>query len=157
MLASMARPAYAIALRVEPAFAPLVRQRSLAALARRALAAEDVPAPAGLSVVVTDDETIRELNRRFLGIHEPTDVLSFGLEEDSFVTPPGSGRQLGEIVISYPTAARQAEEAGHSVEEELAHLLVHGFLHLLGYEHESAADGRRMRAREDALLGHVAH
>jgi len=101
---------------------------------------------------VTDREMER-LNGEFRGRRRPTDVLSFGLEEDSFVTPPGSGRQLGEIVISYPTAARQAEEAGHSVEEELAHLLVHGFLHLLGYDHEAAADGRRMRAREDALLG----
>ena len=64
---------------------------------------------------------------------------------------------MGEIVISYPTAARQAEEAGHTVDEELAHLLVHGILHLLGYDHESRADARRMRAREEALLGRAAH
>jgi probable rRNA maturation factor len=69
------------------------------------------------------------------------------------VTPPGSGRQLGEIVISYPTAARQAQEAGHPVDEELAHLLVHGVLHLLGHDHQSPAEARRMRAREEALLG----
>ena len=154
----MTRPAYAIALRVEPAFAPLVRPRSLAALARRVLAAEGVPPGAGLGVVVTDDETMRELNRRFFGVHAPTDVLSFGLAaEDGFVTPPGSARQLGEIVISYPTAARQAEEAGHPFGEELAHLLVHGILHLLGYDHGSRLDARRMRAREEALLGRAAH
>ena len=158
ILASMARPAYTIALRVEPSFAPFVRQRSLTALARRVLAAEGVLSGAELSVVVTDDETVRKLNRRFLGVDAPTDVLSFGLAaEDGFVTPPGSARQLGEIVISYPTAARQAEEADLPPNEELAHLLVHGILHLLGYDHESRADARRMRAREEALLGRAAH
>ena len=158
MLASMTRPAYAIALRVEPSFAFFVRQRPLTALARRVLAAEGVPSGAELSVVVTDDETVRELNRRFLGVDAPTDVLSFGLEaEDGFVTPPGSARQLGEIIISHPTAARQAGEAGHPLGEELAHLLVHGSLHLLGYDHESRADALWMRAREEALLGRAAH
>jgi probable rRNA maturation factor len=149
---------YAVPVQVEPAFAGSVRRRVLAALARRVLAAEGVSAPAELSIVVSDDETVRELNRRYRGVDEPTDVLSFGLgAEDEFVTPPGSARQLGEVVVSYPMAARQAKEEGHTVEEELAHLTVHGVLHVLGRDHESPEEARAMRAKEEALLGHAAH
>ena len=154
----MARAPYTIAFSIEATFARRVRRRALATLARRALADESALAPAELGVVITDDETVRELNRRYRGVDAPTDVLSFELgADDGFVTPPGSARQLGEIVISYPTAARQAEAAGHAVEEELAHLLVHGLLHLLGYDHESTREARAMRAREETLLGRTAH
>ena len=154
----MAVAAHAVALHVESTFARLVRRRSLAALARRALAAEGVPTPAELSVVITDDETVQDLNRRYRAIDAPTDVLSFGPgSDDAFMTPPGSPHQVGEIVISYPEAARGAEEAGGAIDEELAHLLVHGILHLLGYDHESPEEGRAMRAREEALLGRAAH
>lgn len=154
----MARRGYAVALHIAPPFAPRVSRRALGALTRRVLAAEGVLAPAELSIVVADDATVRELNRRYRGVDELTDVLSFGLEDEhGFVTPPGSARQLGEVVISYPAAARQAEEAGHAIDAELAHLLVHGVLHLLGYDHVSAADARAMRAREEALLGRAAH
>ena len=110
-----------------------------------------------VSVVVTDDDTVRQLNQRFRGVDAATDVLSFRLDTDGFVTPPDSRRQLGELIISYPTAARQADEAGHDVEGELAHLVVHGLLHLIGYDHESPSDRRAMREREDALLGRPAH
>ncbi|OGO50141.1 MAG: rRNA maturation RNase YbeY [Chloroflexi bacterium RBG_16_68_14] len=150
----MAPSGYAVLLRVEPAFTRGVRRRGLVALARRVLAAGGVQAPAELGIAVTDDATVRELNRRYRGLDAPTDVLSFGLERgDGFVTPPDSARQLGEVVISYPTAARQAEEAGHGIDEELAHLLVHGLLHLLGYDHGSPQEARTMQAREEALLG----
>ena len=150
----MAPAPYTIDFSIEPSFARQVRRRSLAALARQALAAEGAPAPTELSIAVTDDETMRDLNLRYRNIDAPTDVLSFRLDsDDGFVTPPESRRSLGEIVISYPTAARQAEEAGHAVDEELAHLVVHGVLHLLGYDHESPVEARAMRAREEALLG----
>ena len=108
--------------------------------------------------MITDDATVQELNRRYRGLDEPTDVLSFEMGEDpSFVAESKSAPLLGEVVISYQTAARQAEEAGHDVEGELAHLLVHGVLHLLGYDHESTADALAMRAREESLLGRAAH
>lgn len=114
--------------------------------------------PLELSVVVTDDETVRELNRRYLGIDTPTDVLSFGLDsEEAFVTPTAGLRQPGEIVIAFPTAVRQAEQARHSLDDELAHLLVHGVLHLLGYDHESSGDAKAMREREEAILRRSAH
>ena len=149
---------YAIAWHVEPPFARWVRRRALTALARRALTAEAAPVPAQLSIAIIDDETVRELNRRYRGVDAPTDVLSFDLEDgDAFVAPPEGARQLGEIVISYPTAARQADEAGHAIDEELAHLLVHGVLHLLGYDHGSPKEARAMHEREEALLGRPAH
>ncbi len=154
----MPRPAYRITIHVQPPFGRSVRTRQLAGLARRALAREGVAPPAEVSVAVSDDATVRDLNRRFRGDDRPTDVLSFGLDgDDPFVTPANGPRQLGEVIIAYPTAARQAKEAGHRIDEELAHLLVHGILHLLGYDHERRADARRMRAREEALLGRAVH
>jgi probable rRNA maturation factor len=154
----MPRSGYRIAFQVRPRFASSVSTRSLAALARRALAGEGVAPPAGLSIAVSDDATVRRLNRRFRGEDEPTDVLSFALDSnEAFVTPANGPRQLGDVIISYPTAARQAKEAGHAIDEELAHLLVHGVLHLLGYDHERPAAARRMRAREEALLGPAVH
>lgn len=155
---SMGSPGYVLAFHIESAFDRQVRRRALATLARRALAAEGTPKPVKLSVSITDDETVRALNRRYRDADAPTDVLSFGLDDhDAFVTPPGNIRELGEVVISYPTAARQAEAADHAIDDELAHLLVHGVLHLLGYDHESTQEAKAMRAREDELLGRAAH
>ena len=142
-----------IDVRIAPPFRAAVRAAWLRAVARRALAAEDV-GPVQVGVVVTDDETVRELNQRFLGLDDPTDVLSFGLvasDEAPFALPPEEA-SLGEIVIAYPTAVRQANEAARAVEAEVAHLLVHGLLHLLGHDHQRAEDGVAMRAREEALL-----
>ncbi len=84
-----------------------------------------------LSIYLTDDETIRLLNKNFRGKDKATDVLSFIYDEQV-----GGYKLLGEIVISIDTAKRQAKELGHSLEEEIKRLLVHGFVHLLGYDHE---------------------
>jgi len=154
----MPAPAHRVALHVDPAFDRSLRRRPLSTLARRVLAAEDVSGLVELSIAVTDDETVRELNRRYRHENAATDVLSFSLEEPSGFPAARSGpRPLGEVVISYPTARRQAEAAGHGIEAELAHLLVHGILHLLGYDHESPREAREMRAREEALLGRRLH
>jgi probable rRNA maturation factor len=146
---------YAIAVHIDHAFAKKLSGRSLAALARRVLRAEAVAAPAALSIAVVGDETVRELNQRYRGRDEPADVLSFSLRAGERFGDPKDD-QLGEIVISYPMAARQTA-AGHSIEDELAHLLTHGILHLLGYDHESPAEAKVMRAREEALLGCEVH
>ncbi len=84
-----------------------------------------------VSIYLTDDETIRLLNKSFRGKDKATDVLSFIYKEQV-----GGYKLLGEIVISIDTAKRQAKELGHSLEEEIKRLLVHGFVHLLGYDHE---------------------
>lgn len=88
-----------------------------------------------VSLYLTDDNTVRLLNREFRGKDKPTDVLSFVYDEQV-----GKYRLLGEIVISMDTARRQAEELGHSFEEEIKRLLVHGFVHLLGYDHEPGGE-----------------
>ncbi len=84
-----------------------------------------------ISVYLTDDNTIKLLNKNFRGKDKATDVLSFTYNEQV-----GGYKLLGEIVISIDTAKRQAKELGHSLEEEIKRLLVHGFVHLLGYDHE---------------------
>ncbi len=146
-------PRHAVLITIDERFAPSVDRSRLATIARRVLAAE-VVATAELGVVITDDETVCDLNRRYAGLDEATDVLSFSLREgEEFVAAPDSVRRLGEVVISYPTAARQATEHGRPVEAEIAHLLVHGTLHLLGYDHAEPEAERRMRAREEELLG----
>ena len=120
-------------------------------IAAGVLAAEGVPA-AELGVLVTDDDAVRRLNAEYVGEDETTDVLAFSLREgEEFASPDGVLR-LGEVIISYPTASRQAAEAGRLVDEEIAHLLVHGILHLLGYDHAQTGDEVRMRGREGELL-----
>ena len=87
---------------------------------------------ADLSIVITDDAKLQELNRQYLGSDMPTDVLSFPAEE----TDPDSGEiYLGDILISLPRASEQASAGGHPVEDELQLLVVHGALHLLGHDH----------------------
>ena len=154
-MAEVARPRYEVAVRIEAPFRGRLDSRALRRLAVRVLRAEGVAPPAEVGLVVSDDETLRDLNRRYLGLDEPTDVLSFGHDPsgEPFVTPPDGVRRLGEVILSYPTAERQGREAGRSVQEEAAHLVVHGLLHLLGYDHADPEDERRMRAREDELLG----
>jgi probable rRNA maturation factor len=159
VMAEASRPRYEVSILIEPSFHSLLDRSALRRLAVRVLKTEGVDPPAEVSIVVTDDETVRDLNRRYRGIDEPTDVLSFGNEATtgSFITPPDGVRRLGEVILSWPTAERQAREAGHSVQEAAAHLVMHGLLHLLGYDHEGPEDERRMRAREEELLGRRAH
>ena len=143
-----------IDVRIAPTFRAAVRSAWLRATARRVLAVEGVARLAQVGIVVADDETVRGLNQRFLGRDEPTDVLSFGLAEanEAPFALPEEEASLGEVVIAYPTAARQAEESGRTIEAEVAHLLVHGLLHLLGYDHERPEDEAAMRRREEEIL-----
>ncbi len=120
----------------------------------KAAAVLGVDGHAEVSVVFTDDEYIRELNRQYRGLDKATDVLSFALaegEEPDVVDGPEE-TLLGDIVISLETAVRQAEEFGHGLERELAYLTVHGMLHLSGYDHETEAEKAEMRAQEELIL-----
>jgi len=147
---------HAVLITIDAAFQPKVAADAIERLSRVVLAAEGVPA-AELGVLITDDARVRELNREYAGEDEPTDVLSFSLREgEDFASPDGVVR-LGEVIISYPTAERQASDAGRPAEDEVAHLLVHGILHLLGYDHAEAQEERRMRAREEELLEAFSH
>jgi probable rRNA maturation factor len=131
---------------------------ALSRLAAHALAVEHVPAPAELSIVLSDDATVQQLNLQYRGTDAPTDVLSFSQAEgEAFAVPDGETPHLGDVIISIDTARAQAVDYGLSLQDEVAHLLVHGILHLLGYDHIDADDERLMRAHEDAVLGSRAH
>jgi probable rRNA maturation factor len=123
-----------------------------------ALASEHVAGTIEVSVLVTDDATLHQLNRDYRAVDAPTDVLSFADDEGdepgrSFVRPPDAPRYLGDIAISFERVVAQAAEYGHARERELAFLTVHGVLHLLGYDHERGdADAAAMRSREEAVM-----
>ncbi|MEW9667368.1 rRNA maturation RNase YbeY [Ammoniphilus sp. 3BR4] len=96
-----------------------------------------------VAITFVGNEQIRELNKQFREKDKPTDVLSFPLEEED---------ALGDIIISIPKAREQAEEYDHSFERELGFLSVHGFLHLIGYDHETEEEEKEMFGRQDQIL-----
>lgn len=120
-------------------------------LAAFVLDREDLPEGAELSIAVIGIEEMSALNEQYRGIEGPTDVLSFGCDDPC---PVGGDEPitLGDVVIAPEVAETQAAELGHTVEEELNLLLVHGVLHLLGYEHDSDEGAAAMQARERVLL-----
>ncbi len=127
-------------------------ERSLVAPARQACARtlEYVESPPGnIGVVLTDDQEVQELNRDFRSLDEPTDVLSFQMDERD---PETGELYFGDIVISIPTARSQAQIAGHSLITELSLLVVHGTLHLLGFDHGNPVDQKRMWEIQTAIL-----
>jgi probable rRNA maturation factor len=130
-----------------------IDRRSLARKAKTALEAVGLAAHE-LSVSLVGDGEIRRLNRDWRGKDRPTDVLSFSLREGDFGDVGGA---LGDVVISLETAARQAAERGAPIAQEVDRLLVHGILHLAGYDHEaSAREERRMKRKERAVLARIA-
>jgi probable rRNA maturation factor len=142
-----------IDIQVTPRFRANVDEGSLLRVAAKVVNQEGVDGGTELSLIVTDDEAIRELNRQFRGVDAPTDVLAFGAgTEEHFVTAPESPPYLGDVVISYERALAQAEELGHTLMEELKLLVIHGVLHLLGYNHEEEAAAQTMREREENIL-----
>ena len=148
---------YIIELQAE-ADATGIDEIALERLAAHALEAEHVGRPAELSILLADDAVVRELNRAYRGADAATDVLSFAQREgDDFARPDGAVPHLGDVVISLDTARRQAAAYGQPPQDEVAHLIVHGILHLLGYDHERPDDELAMRAREDAILGASHH
>jgi probable rRNA maturation factor len=121
-------------------------------LALRLLQAESCGDDTEVSILLTDDEHIKELNREYRGIDEPTDVLAFSQKEGEPIGCEMNDGLLGDVVISVETAQRQAEERGHSLDEEIDVLLAHGLLHLLGYDHENSEDAKVMFAKQEEIL-----
>ena len=105
---------------------------------------------AELSILLCDDATIHGLNRDYRRKDQPTDVLAFAMREGE--GGEASPELLGDVVISLDTARRQAAEGGRAIAREVTVLLAHGLLHLLGFDHRTEAEDRRMRARTDALV-----
>ena len=127
-------------------YGPLVRryaQRMLRALTLEA---------AELSLLVCDDRIMRRINREHRAIDKPTDVLAFAMGEGMPMIHVGAHAPLGDIVIAWPTAQRQAREHGWSAEREVCLLTAHGLLHLLGFDHATRKTERRMMARTHLLM-----
>lgn len=130
---------------------------------------ENFNKPYELSIIVTDNNEIREINKQFRGIDKETDVLSFpmldfdeGYYEDGEVeidiediNPESGAVVLGDMIISLEKAKEQSIEYGHSFERELAFLVVHSMLHLLGYDHEEEEDRIIMRQKEEEILNNL--
>ena len=138
---------------VSEAFVTDVDAEHVAALLARLLEDEGVEDGAGLSIEIADDDLLHELNREHRGVDGPTDVLSFAAEEgEAFPGAPDLPRYLGDIAVSVETVRRNAAEAGLTTAQEIDHVLVHGVLHLLGFDHELTAEARQMEAREVRIL-----
>lgn len=132
-------------------------ERGIRAVVRRAvMEAATAAATRGgeLAIVLTDDSAIRALNRDWRGHDRPTNVLSFPAHAASRA-PAGAGRLLGDIVIAYETTAREARAEHRPFAHHLAHLAVHGFLHLIGHDHAADAEAEAMEALEIAVLARL--
>jgi probable rRNA maturation factor len=146
-----------IGIHVNEEFRGVMDESWVRRIAQTVLRSEGVALPYEVSLVFTDSETVKRLNRDYRGVDEPTDVLAFHMlpqkeADDTFALPPDGVTRLGEVIISYPQAAEQAKEQEHSTEGELALLIIHGILHLLGYDHEELEEESKMRGRERELL-----
>ena len=146
-----------IDIHVDDEFRTLVDKGRGRKIVRQVLKAEEVSPPYEVSLVFTDSKKVRQLNRDYRGVDQPTDVLAFYMDpgrgcDSSFALPPDAVTHLGDVIISCPQALVQAKEQGHSLQRELALLVIHGILHLLGYDHEEPRETKKMRAREKELL-----
>ncbi|UEM20955.1 rRNA maturation RNase YbeY [Skermanella mucosa] len=139
------------------------------AAARAAFAAAEHPdvlrtaAAAEMSLVLADDDMVRTLNRDYRGKDKPTNVLSFALlddaglddagdADDDLAAHPGMPILIGDVILACETVRREASEQGKPVEDHLTHLVIHGVLHLLGYDHETDPDADRMERLETSIL-----
>lgn len=122
----------------------MIERAVLAALTHQSQSPES-----DLTIVLTDDVQLRKLNRDYLGIDAPTDVISFPASESD---PETGARYIGDILISIPYAARSAEKAGHGLESEVQLLVVHGVLHLLGHDHAEPDEKTRMWKAQAEIL-----
>jgi len=127
-------------------------QPGAAAAVREAInaAADEISSPAGeVAVLLADDSALRRLNKQWRGIDKPTNVLSFP------ATKAGAKTALGDIVIAYETLARECRDERKEFAHHLSHLAVHGFLHLMGYDHETDSDADAMEELESAILARL--
>ncbi len=132
------------------------QQKEIEQLLEAAAIYENLQEDAEVSVTFVDNDRIQEINHQYRHKNQPTDVISFALEEmgedEMQIIGDEMPRVLGDIVISIPKAHEQAEEYNHSFMRELGFLTVHGFLHLLGYDHETSEDEKEMFTRQKDIL-----
>lgn len=146
---------YSIHVQIDEEYAGEVKPNLVRAAARATLQHQSAPRPNELTIAVTGDEYLHALNKRFLEIDAPTDVLSFPSDAPNLVAAEGGFKTkpyLGDIAISFPRAQAQAEAAGQSVEAELQMLTIHGVLHLLGHDHAEEEEKEKMWAAQEEIL-----
>ena len=136
----------------------------LESVAEKVLVAQGIGSKVELGLVIASQERVQQLNQSYLGRDELTDVLAFsmlpaegeiGADFPPFVIPPDGVLHLGEVIISYPQAIIQAREHQHSIKREIAILIIHGVLHLLGYEHDKPELEHQMRTKEVEILSYI--
>lgn len=142
-----------VAIQITPPLATKLDAQWLRKVAEITLQHEGIAQETQMTLVITDDEKIQELNRQFRDTDAPTDVLAFSSEEsEDFVTPSDLPAYLGDVIISYPRAVEQAMQEGHSTKDELALLVVHGILHLLGYDDKEEEKRTQMWRQQDNIM-----
>lgn len=138
-----------ISITVNKPFIGLIDKKEVKSIILAVLREMPINANKSVNVVIGDDTLLQELNRDYLGHDRPTDVLSFEATE---IDPATGETNLGDVIISYPTAERQAILAGHPVRNEILLLLIHGLLHLAGFDHDSPMEKKEMWHKQGALL-----
>ncbi len=147
-----------LSIHIEKPFTELVDKEWLGKVVETTLAAAGAGETVDIGLVVASDDTVHNLNRSYRGVDASTDVLAFAMSEtgidevEKFALPPDDILHLGEVIVSYHRAQRQAEEQRHPLERELALLVTHGVLHLLGYGHEEPGAEQSMRAMEAKVV-----
>jgi len=141
-----------ITIQVDEKYSTTVSPDMIRRSALETLRQMEQPLETFLAVVVTDDAKLLALNQKYLGFDETTDVLSFPSGE---IDPDTGGVNLGDVIISYPRAAKQAKVAGHSVAVELQVLTVHGVLHLMGYDHANSDEKQEMWEAQAKILSEI--
>lgn len=138
-----------INLQIDTPYRQFLDEQSILTCAHALIMAERPNNEVELTLVVTSDETLAELNSQHLNIPTPTDVLAFPAEE---FDPDDQLTYIGDVVLSYPRAQAQAEIAGHPVKNEVCLLVVHGILHLLGYDHDNETNKAEMWKKQAEVL-----
>jgi len=155
MSTEMPEPEVQLELQVADEYAGQLDESRLRAAVMAALRQVPPEGPVELSLVITGDEQMRTLNRTYRGIDAPTDVLSFATDE-GFFAEPDAPLYLGDILISYPRAVEQATEYGHSAQAEVDLLVIHGVLHLLGFDLATEEEERQMWELQERALQELA-
>lgn len=141
-----------INIQIETSYEDLVREDWILRVSSTALEHEQGGNEVETTIVLTGDETLKTLNAQHLGIDAPTDVLSFPADE---FDPDQQMPYIGDVIISVPRAKEQAEAAGHPLENEISLLIVHGILHLLGYDHDSEEQKALMWKKQAEILNNL--
>lgn len=141
-----------ITIQIQKKFEDHVSAESLEEISKNIFSFLEIDSQSDLSILIDSDSTLKKLNRQYRGFDQPTDVLSF---ESDDINPETGFVTLGDIAISYQTAEKQAAEAGHPVANEIALLLVHAILHLIGYDHNTKEEKQEMWAEQQSVLEHL--